>query len=321
MSVILPNTPPNTDLVTEPAWKDLLKGTRISDIIKKRPLVTAQYHEEVSTILKRMSGSKVLAALVVDPDPKTGVLGFVDVLDLLSFVLETAELSSKSVTDETFQNLKWEGQCFEIERIGNLMNASRADPMYTVSCNSSLWDAVKLMSLEVHRLAVIEPGTPAHTVSNIIAQSDIVSFIATRGVWLGSKLEQSLSEVGLARRGVATVLEDNNVISTLRYMRDFKVSGVGVVDKFGRLVANFSATDLLGLTAETFPLLSLSVKEYLNRVYGFHKPPVFCRATESVETMLLKMVVHQVHRIYLIDELMIPVGIVSMTDVMQFLLS
>ena len=53
--------------------------------------------------------------------------------------------------------------------------------------------------------------------------------------------------------------------------QDFKCSGIAVVDKHNRIVANFSASDLIGLNEDNFHLLQLPVKEYLTRVYGFPK--------------------------------------------------
>jgi len=306
---------------SEPAWKELLKTTKIVDVIPKRPIVQAQYHEEVSTLLQRLSEANVLAAVVFEPNPRLGVLGFVDVLDLVFFVIETTHQSSKNITEETIQNIKWEGQCFDIEKTGTLMNISRADPLNKISSEASLWEAVSLLAMEVHRLAVVTPGTSEHLVSNIIAQSDIVQFLATRGVWIGSKIESPIGEIFGKHVGVATVLEDMNVVTALKYMRDFKVSGVGIVDRFGRLVANFSASDLLGLNATNFILLSLTVKGYLQRMHGFPKPPVYCTAMDTVETLLLKMVVHHVHRVYIVDMYMVPTGVVTMTDIMQFLVA
>jgi CBS domain-containing protein len=116
--------------------------------------------------------------------------------------------------------------------------------LYKISANATLEEAVQLMAAEVHRLAVIDETTPSHYISNVISQSDIVNFIAAQGGWVGSKMKNRITE-GLAPLGVATVLENNNVISVLRYMKDYKIGGVGIVDSFGRLVANFSATDLL----------------------------------------------------------------------------
>ena len=117
--------------------------------------------------------------------------------------------------------------------------------MYTIHKDSNLLDAVKIFADGVHRLAVIEDTTPFHYISNIISQSDIVNFLSTRGVWVGSQLEKSLQDAGISQLGVATVLENVSVVDALRYMRDLKITGIGIVDKSRRLVANLSASDLL----------------------------------------------------------------------------
>lgn len=47
--------------------------------------------------------------------------------------------------------------------------------------------------------------------------------------------------------------------------------GVAVVDTHGRMVANFSASDLVGLNENNFHLLTLPVMEFLTRMHGFPK--------------------------------------------------
>jgi len=304
------------------SWKALLRNTKVSNILEQgRLLVKAQYFEEVADLLKKMSDAKILSAVVVDPDPKVGVVGFVDVLDLMVYVIDIADQSGRDITKESMQNLKWEGQCFVRQNIGSLVNVSRANPLYKISSDASLEDAVQLMAAEVHRLAVLDDSTPSHYISNIISQSDIVNFFVSKGGLSGSKMTKRINEAGLAPLGVATVLETNNVIAVLRYMRDYKIGGVGVVDSFGRLVANFSATDLLGLTADKFAMLALPVKEFLHRLHGSIREPVVTTSADTIATLMNKFVMHKIHRVYIVDNQMIPIGVISMTDIMQFLLS
>jgi len=197
----------------------------------------------------------------------SGVFGFVDVLDLMVFALEVTNSTNKPFSQESIQNLKWEGKIFSREIVGNLTNISNADPFQSVDINTPLLEAVALFSGEVHRLAVTENDQ----ICNIISQMDIIKFLVTRGVYIGSKVGRTLRDNGLVALGVASVLDTMTVVDTIGYMKDFKCSGLAVVDKHNRIVANFSATDLLGLNEENFYLLQLPVKEYLTRVYGFPK--------------------------------------------------
>jgi CBS domain-containing protein len=306
---------------TQSAYVELLATTKISSLIDKHHLVKTCFFDNVSTLLKKMKDEHVLAAVVMDEDPKVGVVGFVDVLDLVTFVIETSNRSGKDISEESTQNLKWEGQCFERTHTGHLVNLSRADPLNKISSTSSLYEAAKIFAKGIHRLAIINPDTPQSQISNVISQADIVHFITTHGAWLGTKLDQSLKSVGLAPIGVATVLEDVDVIATLHYMKEYKLSGVGIINQKAQLIGNFSATDLLGITADKFQYLALPVKEFLIKMHGFAKPPVCCLSTDTVESMLLKMMVHKVHRVYLVDPDMTPKGILTMTDIIQFLIA
>ena len=72
--------------------------------------------------MKRLSEAKVLSAVIIDPDPKIGVIGFVDVLDLLVYVLEVTDQSSRDITKESVENIKWQGQCFERQNVGSLVS-------------------------------------------------------------------------------------------------------------------------------------------------------------------------------------------------------
>jgi len=265
-------------------------------------------------LLKKMSDAKVLASVVTDEH--VGVIGFVDVLDILVCVLELTS-NSIDITTERIGNLKWEGQCFSRQKSGVISNISQSDPLVTVSSTTSLYDVVKTFAKEVHRMAVMDNGV----LKNVISQFDIVSFIATRGIYIGTSMSMSLIQTGLMPLGVVTVREDVNVVKAIKEMQNYKLSGVAVVDKRGFLIANFSATDLLGLTEENFYLLSLPVIDFIKRIYGFPKPPVFVTAADTVENVLLKIVVHEVHRIYIVDERMTPLGVITLTDIMQWLLA
>jgi CBS domain-containing protein len=302
----------------EPAWYQLLAESKASQIVPKRPLIYVSYTEDVGTLLKKLSEANVISAVITDPE-KPGVFGFVDVFDLLVYVLEVTNQST-DLTKESIENLKWEGKCFARAEAGPLTNFSQTDPYVTVSEDTSLLEVVKIFASEVHRLAVVDK-VQKERVLNIVSQSDVVRFLTKRGVWIGSKLEKPISEVGLGPLGVSAVRDDTPTVEVLRYMKRLSVRGVAVVDKNNRLIANFSATDLLGLTEENFPLLALNVKDFLCRMYGFPKPPVFCKIDDSVETIMLKFAVHKVHRIYVVNETMQPGGIITLTDIMQFLLA
>jgi CBS domain-containing protein len=298
-----------------PHWIELLQNTKVKDIIDpSRKTVTASYNQDVKDLLKKLSEAKVLSAVVTDPE-KPGVWGFVDVLDLMLCIVEVTK-ESDDVTKERVENLKWEGQCYSRQMTGYLVNFSSRDPFQTVTMDTPLYEVVQVMAKKVHRVAVMD----GNRVTAILSQSDIANLLATRGTYIGSQMMKSIGDTRLASVGVKSVNENVNTVSVLRFMAENKLRAVPVVDWNGRMVANFSATDLLGLNETNFQLLQLNVKDFLLRMHGFSKPPVVCQTSDSVESVLLRLVVHKVHRVYIVDLGMKPLGVISLTDLMQFLL-
>jgi len=302
--------------MTEPLWIELLSNTKVRDILDtKRKVVTANYNEEIKDLLKKLSDNHCLSAVITDSE-KPGIWGFVDILDLMFCILEVAKESS-DLTTERIENLKWEGQCYTRQLSGNVVNFSRSNPFQSVSLDTNLLEVVKIFAKEVHRVAVIDSGT----LVGVLSQSDIIQLLATRGQYIGSKLTKPISQVGLEPLGAASVQDTVTVVECLKFMAEHKLRAVPIVDWNSRMVANFSATDLLGINESNFHLLGLKVKEFLQTMYGFPKPPVVCTTSDTVESVLLRMVVHKVHRVYIVDDRMIPTGVISMTDIMQFLLT
>ncbi len=73
-----------------------------------------------------------------------GVFGWIDVLDILSHVLDVTN-SSVDFSTETIQNLKWEGQCFARKEVASLV--STYIYMYIFSTPSSISPPSRLITL------------------------------------------------------------------------------------------------------------------------------------------------------------------------------
>jgi len=64
------------------------------------------------------------------------------------------------------------------------------------------------------------------------------------------------------------------------------------------------------------------VKEFVERTHGFiPKPPVYVKEIDSVEAVLLKVSYHNVHRVYIVNNLMQPIGVLTLSDLLQFFAS
>jgi len=307
---------PVQESVLEMSFKELFSSLTVRDIITPRPILIVNARENVASLLQRLRENKLRCAIVYDTERL--YLGFVDAFDVVTHTLNVTAWNP-NITKETFESLFWQAQNFAKEPSGSLINASNVDPFETISPDDRFRESVDIFARGVHRLAVVENGN----IINILSQWDILMLILARVSFLGTDAEKTIEEAKLVAKDFNLLFsfpEENSVAKTLKYMYDHSISGVPLVDKMGRITHNFSLTDLLNLTALNYPLLTLSTGEFLTRVYGFKKPPVVCRRTDTVETVLLKFACYGVHRVYVVDEYYRAIAVITLTDIMQFLL-
>jgi CBS domain-containing protein len=175
-------------------------------------------------------------------------------------------------------------------------------------------DAVKELT-SAHRIAIADFNQ-----WHVLSQIDIAKAILKRHATVGGVMNQILKKSEIPINSfVGNVNESVTVLGAMKYMRDSKLSGIAVTDNNGKIITNFSSSDLLGMTEDKFPLLILSVREFLHRIHGFQKPPIVCQQDDTIEMLFFKMSYYNVHRIYIIDKECKLVGFVSLSDIMKFL--
>jgi len=113
------------------------------------------------------------------------------------------------------------------------------------------------------------------------------------------------------------VREDAAVVLALSVIANRRVSAVPVLSVDGKLVGNFSASDLRGIGSEDYPNLLRPIKEYLSQHNFKSLFPITCSASETLENVLCKMVATKVHRVWVVDSEKRLLGVVSITDVMR----
>lgn len=190
---------------------------------------------------------------------------------------------------------------------------------------------------------------PEWRITDIVSQTDVLRLLAAKMGDLAPTdpgLAASLAAHGLVQGAgrVATVTADTPTLSVLAQMQRERVSGVGVVAApGGPLLANLSASDVRGLTPERFGALALPVGTFLLLAHGGVTyedalmdalppavrggrwaealgalPPVTCCApTASLGEAIELLVRCGKHRVYVVEEGGLPVGVVTPTDVLR----
>eukprot|EP01129_Flabellula_baltica_P011016 TRINITY_DN473_c0_g1_i1.p1 TRINITY_DN473_c0_g1~~TRINITY_DN473_c0_g1_i1.p1 ORF type:complete len:338 (-),score=95.00 TRINITY_DN473_c0_g1_i1:29-976(-) len=305
----------------KPEWFQILETVQLQQILdEERGLISVQLSASAAEVLTVLKENKVHGALIMDDEQNA--VGFVDVYDVLSYVMYCLAGGADDVTQEQLAQFE-SGDMGDAEHMygrnfaGSLVDLSGSDKFETIALDASLVDVVKALA-NYHRLAVVDAEGK---VVNVVSQSDIVNFLTQCGHWIWNAVETKVGQLISASDASAlvTVPQDCTVVKALLNMYNEKVIAVSVVDAEGAMVANLSASDLVGLTRTELSKLSLPVMEFLQTMNNAVKPPVVVQEDSNLELVFLKMSVYKIHRVWVANEQNVPVGVLTMTDLMKFL--
>eukprot|EP01098_Paradermamoeba_levis_P003107 TRINITY_DN1448_c0_g1_i1.p1 TRINITY_DN1448_c0_g1~~TRINITY_DN1448_c0_g1_i1.p1 ORF type:complete len:360 (+),score=102.24 TRINITY_DN1448_c0_g1_i1:89-1081(+) len=306
----------------------LLEGTSISKLLEHsqhKNLIVVETNHNLEKALLLLSKNKILSAPVFDVE-NNQFIGFVDMFDVLSLLLKnyTTEKEIQQAEGKVIKLRTWSSDFEELHKrsasvfnlkANQISNASGLNPFLFVSPEEKLPALLFIFQKGVHRVALTDDHG---RVKNIITQSNVIQFLAKNSAELGSKGNRLLSELGFANKKIVTVLEDVSAVHAFHLMKENRVSAVGVVNHSGQLIANISISDLRGLTVDNFASLTLSVSEYLNQ-FKEKKPLAILKEDSTLQEAILKLSSLKVHRLWVLDDLGRPAGLVSLTDVIVLL--
>jgi CBS domain-containing protein len=219
----------------------------------RRTILYVHSNTPIREAFEIMRDNNVLALPVFDAVTNKK-LGFVDQLDLLSFVLRFEEAVDAAALKERDLLSLWDQNCNEpVSRI--MGNSSEQGRYEWVPFDAPLQMVVAKFARGVHRIAVHESPSPDAPITHIFSQSAFLRFLSENLWVLGALGDKTAVELGLgstaARDHLVTVQNTTPVIAALRLMDAKKLSAVAVVDEEGHLFSQFSASDLRQLSLGT----------------------------------------------------------------------
>jgi len=156
----------------------------------------------------------------------------------------------------------WHCKHAEKASVMELINRAFLSPS---SCVTAAGKGVVAELDHIHRVALF--GDDGFSLTSIITQSDIVRFLHENVAKCGPIATATAEELGWVGRTVITVAPELPALDALKVMAEAKISAVGV-EKNGRLIGNFSMSDMRSITADHFCSLALPVGEFLALEHG-----------------------------------------------------
>lgn len=329
----------------------LLARTTLEEMLKEREnkkekVLTLKKSDTVAEALEKLRKERVLSAPVVsdreDVDEKEkaqvpfAVEGILDVSTVLHALFSYMDRwKMRFDTPQEFAYcLNVVSPSFLKEEIGELQercddgrcifkSQCRCSMLETVEkffCTQSEHSGVVVKNVRHnHRILVLDMSF--HPV-DVVSQTDILRYLDKHTEDLGELRFKTVRELRLSKKPLGQITANIPTYEAFRRMDREKISGYAVVDPMDfTLVGNLSASDLRGLTSKTFDRLALPVGEFLT----FQRPrtsltPIICTPSTKLEDVIHTIVWLNVHRLYEVDANKRPVGVVTLTDILQCIL-
>lgn len=312
-------------------WLELAQSTKVKDLLAAKPKqalrglpILVDRSATIEETLQLLKDNNILSVPVVDMsgchkgrkvDLDT-FDGFVDVLDILDYLLWHMRLK---------MGLVWLGDS-EREDAKEFFRTSITEVVRFATGSHSIIvrrrDTITAVVLALraplprtvpHRVAVLDDED---RVADVLTQSDLISFFARHSARFPSLSKGTLKELGLMQPCV-TVHSKTSFTDALRLLHDNRVSGIAIVDDNWVLCGCFSASDLRGITVESFYRFNTTVLDFVQEVVKtqVNRPPVSCSLETTVGKVTELMTREGVHRVFIVDSQRHPWWVVSMTDI------
>lgn len=194
--------------------------------------------------------------------------------------------------------------------------------LVSIGPDASLYDAIKtLIHNRIHRLPVIDPQTG--NVLYILTHKRILRFLFLyiNELPKPSYMQKTLREIRIGSyNNIEIATEDTSIITALFKFVDRRVSALPIVDTDGRLKDIYAKFDVINLAAEkTYSDLDVSLKSANEHRNAWFEGVQRCKLDETLYTVMERIVRAEVHRLVVVDEDEKVIGIISLSDILLYL--
>ncbi|BFF88969.1 uncharacterized protein DMAD_07832 [Drosophila madeirensis] len=195
-------------------------------------------------------------------------------------------------------------------------------PLVSIGPDASLYDAIKiLIHSRIHRLPVIDPATG--NVLYILTHKRILRFLFLyiNELPKPAYMQKSLRELKIGTyNNIETADETTSIITALKKFVERRVSALPLVDAEGRLVDIYAKFDVINLAAEkTYNDLDVSLRKANEHRNEWFEGVQKCNLDEALYTIMERIVRAEVHRLVVVDENRKVIGIISLSDILLYL--
>ncbi|CAL8074608.1 unnamed protein product [Calicophoron daubneyi] len=258
-------------------------------------------------------------AAVLWSSARQSYVGMLTITDFIRVLVNGYGTSCGQMEDFESSTVSQWRSCNERTRCHRLISVSPEDPLLDA--------ADTLIKHRFHRLPVIDPiyGNPLH----ILTHKRILKYLYLnrRNLPQETFMSCTLEELNLGTYApnVHVLPMDASIISALHLFLKHRVSCIPIVDTDNRLVELYAKFDVFNLAVtRTYNDLDITVYDAL----AFHRSnrqrypsPMTCSKKTTLKAVIERVVLTEVHRLIMVDEDQHIDGIISLSDILKFLIS
>jgi len=253
----------------------------------------------------------------------TECIGLIDILDILAFLVELFGETEARHGNDIFSRLKTASK-FQDQQIGDIADFAH-NPFTPISDDKSLYDACALLVKEKsHRCPVINKDGK---MVSILTQAQIVNFLALHIKQMADIGHMKVGHItSLGVSPVITLEKQNRTIDCFKKMQQMKVSGLAVVDATGILIGNLSARDIKAINPNSlYTSLHQGVNTFIQHIreqsINESHPAISCSEETELNFVIGRLAANRIHRMYVCDKQLHPVKVISLRDIISFIMS
>jgi len=323
-------TPSSNPFGTNPEFIYMLTKMKAEQIpISDGKIFVCQRSDKVVDVWKGLIQHKFLSVPVLQ---KTGnkYYGFVDLADIVKFVVETFGETRLKENAENFWELANKEEFFQSRTVNDIMTypLSKRNPFHPVTRGYSVFHAMELLSRErgLHRVPVIDDN---RKLVHMITQSQLIEFLSKNLEHLGGIRQKPIGQMKDITKEVITIKESETAMTAFQTMINKNISGLAILNDEGKLAGSISLRDLKVISTDgrlfwrLYQNLTFFIQRVKHESSADDRPRtiVFCRMEDTFETVLKKLLDHRVHRIFITDNERKPIGVISLKDLLMELIT
>jgi 5'-AMP-activated protein kinase regulatory gamma subunit len=286
-------------------------------------LVVVSQKDHVADVLQKFTEFDILSAPIVSDEDEKKLIGLVDMMDLVKFVVdlfekeEIEELSLPEIIQRSKQVV------FEVSSANQIRNVSHLDTCLPVSDKANVYEVMKSLASGVHRVPVIDNDGK---VVNLITQSVILDILENNSPEMGPVVNSKISELEAIHPQVITITEKGNtVMDAFTLLTKNRISAVPIVNEKNQIVGTVSVKDIRMIAKEKAVIKVLyqtltAFLEATRKDFDTPNKPITVKSDVTLKTVIKNMCENRIHRLYVTDADNKVTGVVSITDVIRVVL-